>query len=192
MPDDKYCICCGENVPVNTITRDGNIELTCIYCGFVLDVAKPAAHRAAEEPTEIPTYVLTADDSTLTRDLLRSMLLKHELAREVESVADGQAFIAAFTNRLTEGRGVTLAILDLNMPVMDGITAARLMRTVESKFGPSKTPILFFSAQKSDEHLKRQLELLAPARYVNKGSDGDPEQLIQRIGELIADLQRPA
>jgi hypothetical protein len=48
---------------------------------------------------------------------------------------------------------------------------------------------VFFSARKCDEALKRQLELLAPASYVNKGSDGDPAQLIERIDQLISRLQ---
>jgi hypothetical protein len=62
MAEDKYCVCCGENVPVNTVSRDGNLELTCVYCGFVLDVARPGARRTLER-------VLTADDSEFTREL---------------------------------------------------------------------------------------------------------------------------
>jgi hypothetical protein len=45
MAQEKHCLCCGEQVPVNTVTRDGNIELTCVYCGFVLDVARPVRGR---------------------------------------------------------------------------------------------------------------------------------------------------
>jgi hypothetical protein len=33
------------------------------------------------------------------------------------------------------------------------------------------------------------LEALAPASYVNKGSDADPEQLIERIDQLVIHLQ---
>jgi CheY-like chemotaxis protein len=182
MPDDKYCICCGENVPANTIMRDGNIELTCLYCGFVLDVTRPGARKELE-------CVLTADDSPLTRDLLRGMLLKRQLARDVVSVENGQAFVAAFTQRVTANQPLSLVILDLEMPVMDGITAARIIRTVETKCGVAKTPILFFSGRKCDDGFKRQLEALAPASYVNKGSDADPEQLIERIDQLVIHLQ---
>ena len=38
MPDTRFCVCCGEEVPYNRIARDGTTELTCQYCGFVLDV----------------------------------------------------------------------------------------------------------------------------------------------------------
>lgn len=182
MAQEKYCLCCGEQVPVNTITRDGNIEMTCVYCGFVLDVARPGSRKALE-------CILTADDSAVTRDLLKGMLVNKKLASTVISFENGQAFVAAFTKRLAEQQPVDLVILDVQMPVMDGIAAARLMRSVETSHQKAKTPILFFSGQKCDEGLKRQIERFAPASYVNKGSDPDPEQLIDRIDQLVAHLQ---
>ena len=182
MAEEKYCICCGENVPVNTVARDGNMELTCVYCGFVVDVAKPSARRTLE-------CVLTADDSEFTRSLLQDLLVKRRLAKTVFAVENGQACVAEFTKQLTEGAAPSLVILDLEMPVMDGVSAARILRSVEAKFQGKKTQILFFSARKCDEALKRQFDLLAPASYVNKGSDGDPAQLIERIDQLISRLQ---
>jgi hypothetical protein len=63
------------------------------------------------------------------------------------------------------------------------------MRTVEGKYEVAKTPILFFSGRKCDEDLKRQLELFAPASYVNKASGADPGRLIERIEQLVTHLQ---
>ncbi len=182
MAEEKYCICCGEDVPVNTITRDGNMELTCVYCGFVVDVAKPSVRRTLG-------CVLIADDSEFTRTLLQDLLVKRQLAKTVVAVENGQACVAEFTKQLTEGAAPNLVILDLEMPVMDGVSAARILRSVEAKFRGKNTQILFFSARKCDETLKRQFDLLAPASYVNKGSDGDPAQLIERIDQLISRLQ---
>lgn len=187
MAEDKYCICCGENVPVNTITRDGNLELTCLYCGFVVDVAKrrPVVPRTLE-------CVLTADDSASTRELLKGLLVARRLAKTVLAVENGQACVAEFTKQVAEGKAPSLVILDLEMPVMDGVAAARIVRAVEAKFQSVKTPILFFSARKCDEALKRQLELLEPASYVNKGAGGDPAQLIERVSQLISRLPSPS
>ncbi|MBI3595591.1 MAG: response regulator [Nitrospirae bacterium] len=177
----KYCLCCGEKVPVNTITRDGKLEQTCVYCGFVLDVAMDEEKTMAE-------CVLTADDAELTRDLLKGTLLKQQLARSVVTAVNGQECVASFTKRLTENLPVDLVILDLEMPVMDGITAARVMRAVEGKYRTSKVPILFFSARKCDEALKQQLSLFSPASYVNKGSDSDSAKLVERIDQLVGYL----
>lgn len=182
MPvENKYCLCCGERVPVNTITRHGKLEKTCVYCGFVLDVAMADEGSTAD-------CIVTADDAELTRDLLKGMLLNKKLAQSVVTTVNGQEFIAAFTKRLAASEPVNLVILDLEMPVMDGITAARVMRAVEAKYGPAKVPILFFSARKCDEALKRQLSLFSPASYVNKGSDSDSEKLVERIDQLVGYL----
>lgn len=182
-PKNRYCICCGDEVPSNTLQREGKVELTCVYCGFVLDVTLevgPAAPAAA--------CILTADDAEMTRELLSGMLVKNRLAREVVSVENGQEFITALTKRLAGNLPVDLAILDLQMPVMDGITAARVMRAVEEKYRVEKTPILFFSARKCDETLKQQLSLFAPASYINKGTEADPLKLVERIDQLITYL----
>lgn len=175
---EKYCLCCGEQVPVNKVQRDGKLETTCVYCGFVLDVAM-------EEEKGRIECILTADDSEVTRDLLKESMIRKKLARSVISTKDGQEFITSFTKRLTDNLPIDLAILDLEMPVMDGIAAARMMRAIESKHGKPKVPILFFSAHKCDENLKRQITLFSPAGYVNKGSDADPPKLLQRIDQLI-------
>ena len=181
VQETKYCICCGEEVPYNKIAREEKLEITCVYCGFVLDVT-------IEE--EFPTVecIITADDAQLTRELLKGMLLKRKLTKAVISVENGQEFISAFTKRLTENRSVDLVILDLEMPVMDGITAARVMRSIEEKYQSVRIPILFFSAQKCDETLKRQLDLFIPASYVNKGNATDPAHLVERIDQLVTYL----
>lgn len=141
-------------------------------------VVKPQTRRTLE-------CVLTADDSEFTRELLKDLLVKRQLAKTVVAVENGQTCVAEYTKQVTEGQAPDLIVLDLEMPVMDGVSAARILRSVEAKFEKGKALILFFSARKCDEDLKRQLELLAPASYVNKGSDGDPEQLIERIEQLI-------
>ncbi|HET6465969.1 MAG TPA: response regulator [Nitrospiria bacterium] len=178
---NTYCLCCGEQVPVNKVQRDGKLETTCVYCGFVLDVAM-------EEEKGMIDCIFTADDSELTRQLLKESMIKKKLARSVISAKNGQEFITSFTKRLADKQRVDLVILDLEMPVMDGITAARMMRAIESKYGKAKAPILFFSAHKCDENLKRQMTVFSPASYVNKGSDSNPTKLMERIDLLIGHL----
>jgi CheY-like chemotaxis protein len=179
--DTKYCLCCGEEVPYNRIEREGGHELTCVNCGFVLDVEAKRVSGAAQ-------YVITADDSQLIRDVLKAMLESKGLARTVIATENGQEFIRAFNRAIADRQSVDLVILDLEMPVLDGIGAARMMRSVEEKMKVKPTPILFFSGRKCDENLKSQLSLFAPASYVNKGGSEDPSDLAERIDQLVAHL----
>jgi CheY-like chemotaxis protein len=190
----EYCLCCGENVPYNTISRQGKVQETCQYCGFVLNinVKKEETKKKNETETETVTVdcVLLADDSPLTRDIIKAMLVQKKVAESVLAFNDGQQLVSEFTKRMTGGSSVTMIILDLQMPVMDGITTARIVRNLEDKFKVPRIPILFFSARKCDESLKKQMALYSPAVYLNKGSDTDPEILLERVDQLMSYILR--
>jgi CheY-like chemotaxis protein len=186
--ETKYCLCCGEDVPYNTISRQGQDQETCQYCGFVLNIKKEEIKKKKETVTV--DCVLLADDSPLTRDIIKAMLLQKKVAESVLAFNDGQQLVSEFTKRLTGQAPVTMIILDLQMPVMDGITTARIVRNLEEKFKNPRIPILFFSARKCDEPLKKQMALFSPAVYLNKGSDTDPEILLERVDQLMSYILR--
>ncbi len=177
----KYCLCCGEGVPYNVVVRHERRELTCAYCGFTLGVE----NLWEEMKGSIGSYAIIAEDSKLTRVLLKELLLKKEIVSEVTAVSNGLDLVSEYSRYLNDDIRVSFAIIDLNMPVMDGLTAARTLRVLEEKKNAPKVPIVFFSSVKADEGLKRQMELLAPANYVNKGSDSEPEKLAHRVQGLL-------
>src|SRR5882757_539198 len=127
--ETKYCLCCGEDVPYNTISRQGQDQETCQFCGFVLNIKKEEIKKKNETVTV--DCVLLADDSPLTRDIIKAMLLQKKVAESVLAFNDGQQLVSEFTKRLTGQAPVTMIILDLQMPVMDGITTARIVRNME-------------------------------------------------------------
>ena len=137
MADRKYCLCCGEDVPFNRVQREGRTELTCAFCGFTLDVA--------EEPLPARgSTIFLADDSRVTRDLPARILLSRGIAPDVRSFPDGTAFVSAVSKLFSDHQTLSLAILDLNMPGMDGLTAARTLRALEGQLGLERTPLIFF------------------------------------------------
>lgn len=195
----RYCMGCGEQVDTHITERDGNLETRCLFCGLVLAVEKRGGASRLDKIEEIEATpieedvrawtVVIADDSDFLREFMRKLIIKKNLAHEVIACRDGQEFIAEITKALAQDKKVDLVILDLEMPVMDGITAARTLRAVEKKFElERKTPILFFSVHRCDENLKRQLAQAAPASYINKGSDSSPEKLTQRVEQLVHHL----
>lgn len=183
MADTKYCLCCGDMVSYNFVERHERRELTCAYCGFTLDVQK------LWEPSEAGEgNVLIAEDSQYVRDIITDVVKTRKLSSNVMAFENGLELITAFSKLLSEKASVSIAIIDLNMPVMDGITAARTIRAIESQHKIAATPIVFFSATKADDALKAQMELLSPASYVNKGSDPDPDKLAERVEQLVGYL----
>lgn len=184
MGNTQYCLCCDEEVPFSIVERNERREVTCVYCGFTLDVQK------LWEPQRPPEegYALVADDSKYTRKIIEDLLKEKNFSANVMSFENGLELISAYSKLLSVKDSVDIAIIDLNMPVMDGLTAARTMRAVETQNKSKKVPIVFFSAEKADEGLRKQMESLVPANYVNKGSDPDPDKLATRVEFLIGHL----
>lgn len=182
MEDTKYCLCCDEQVPFSFVVRNERKESTCIYCGFTLDI------QALWEQPKVCTesYALIAEDSKFTRTIIENLLKARLFCSNIQAFENGLELISVYSKLLADRKIVDIAIIDLNMPVMDGLTAARTMRALETQNKAGKTPIVFFSAEKADDNLRSQMETLEPAHYVNKGSDPDPEKLAARVDSLVS------
>lgn len=184
MGNTRYCLCCGEQVPFNTLERHGKREVTCAYCGFTLDIEKLHEPERIEEAG----YALVTDDSNYTRKIIEDLIREKKVSSAVLSFENGLELISAYSKLLAEKKAIRIAVIDISMPVMDGLTAARTMRVLEAQHNAERVPIVFFSAVKADQSLREEMESLAPANYVNKGSDPDPNKLIDRVDHLLTYL----
>ena len=64
------------------------------------------------------------------------------------SAENGAEAVAAFETGVFD-----LVLMDLQMPVMDGLTAIRHIRRIEAGRGGRRTPVLVLSANTMPEHL---------------------------------------
>src|SRR5438445_10765221 len=80
----------------------------------------------------MPTRVILADDHTLVRQGLKS-LLEREGIQVVGEASDGQEAIVIATKLMPD-----VAIIDISMPILNGLDAARAVR----KACPKTKPIL--------------------------------------------------
>lgn len=190
MDETKYCLCCGDEVRFNRIERNERIEMTCVYCGFLLSFEDESL-LTIQEPTSTTwsdrlQRILVADDSKFTRKIIRDLIVERNIANEVLTFENGLELTSAFAKLVAEKKQVDVAIIDINMPVMDGLTAAKTIRSIESQNNLPHIPIAFFSVIKADDNLRNQMNMMAPANYVNKGSDPDPDKLAERVEQLLS------
>ncbi len=90
--------------------------------------------------------VLLADDNPTNRKVVELML--DAVGAEVVSVENGRDAVEALA-----GGGFDAVLMDLQMPVMDGLTAIRLIRSAESGAGAPRLPIIVLSANTSADDL---------------------------------------
>jgi DNA-binding NarL/FixJ family response regulator len=108
----------------------------------------------------MPIKLLVADDERLFRQSLKILLETGTDLRVVADAADGQEAVAFA--RETEP---DLALLDVDMPRMDGIKAARLIRAVSPR-----TKLLMLSVHHEDEKIRSAIRAGAIG-YILKDSD---------------------
>ncbi len=102
-------------------------------------IARPPRPRPAHPSGYLGAtrHVLVADDRRLNRVLMQEMLAG--LGFSVELVCDGAAAIAAFSERRPD-----LILMDLHMPVLDGVQAAARIRALEGQ--NDRVPIVAVTA----------------------------------------------
>lgn len=183
QPKSLYCMSCGEDAPTYRVEREKSVELRCVYCGFTLQETAGIAFGKALE------CIVLADDERLFRSLFSDILIQEQVGREVIACEGGAQLLTECVRRFRDGRRISLIILDILMKPMDGSVAALALRALEKGFDvPAPVPILFVSAVRADESLRRLTEVAAPALYLNKGKDAAPPRIARRIKELIPHL----
>ncbi|WGM46698.1 Sensor histidine kinase RcsC [Brevundimonas sp. NIBR10] len=90
--------------------------------------------------------VLLADDHPANRKVVEIML--GDSGVELTMVEDGQQALDRFTSEPFD-----LVLMDMQMPVMDGLTATRAIRTLEAGTGRARTPIVMLTANALAEHV---------------------------------------
>ena len=122
------------------------------------DAASDAAKaRAAEQvsvavgPTpwigDAPLKVLMAEDHPVNQRVVQAILSGGGM--EVTTVGDGAQAVEAFS-----AGAFDLILMDMQMPVMDGLTATRAIRAAEQAEGRPRTPLIMLSANAMAQHLR--------------------------------------
>jgi len=139
------------------------------------DTAETSAVGPTSNNTEVSWNILVAEDNPVNQMLFRTVL--ERFGHRVTVVGNGQEAVAAV--QLNQRFDVIL--MDISMPVMDGIDATAMIRSLFGDVG--NTPILALTAHAMDGDREK---------FINAGMDGyqskpvDPMTLQKAIAEVIA------
>ena len=139
-------------------------------------------------PPNAPITIITADDHPLIRDGLAAVLRAESGLQVVAEAANGEEAIEAYARLHPD-----IVLMDLRMPVMDGLTATRAILADH----PSAR-IIVLTTYDGDEDIHRALaagargyllkdmmrtDLLGVIRAVHRGQRGIPAPVAARLAE---------
>ncbi|MGV9005307.1 MAG: ATP-binding protein [Brevundimonas sp.] len=116
-----------------------------------------APATVAQEPPALesgpgrPLRILLADDHATNRRVVELILAQAPV--ELIMVEDGAQALEAFRNGAFD-----LVLMDMQMPVMDGLAATREIRLHEATLGLPRTPIIMLTANALAEHVTAAAE----------------------------------
>ena len=132
---------------------------------------------AREAPSPMGLRILMADDAAANRELVTAILSGMGVA--LETVADGAQAVEA-----ARGGCYDLILMDIHMPVMDGLDATRAIRGLDGVAG--RVPIIALTANVQPEQVQRCREA---------GMDdhvGKPIQVAELLRVIAARLEQRA
>jgi CheY-like chemotaxis protein len=120
-----------------------------------------------------PRLILVADDDEDILALVRAVLERS--GHEVVTVADGAEALATVRTRRPD-----LAVLDITMPLVDGLEVLRRLRADAET---AALPVVLLSAQAQEADIERGFVTGASA-YIKKPFS--PRELVTRVSQLLA------
>ncbi len=133
----RLAILMGGDVALVSETGQGSVftlTLPLRYVGDTLNLPSGVPAEAAQSQDGRQLRVLIAEDNPTNQAVLRSLF--GHVPADCTYVENGQQALAAF-----EAEPWDLILMDIQMPVMDGLAATRAIRALEAASGASPTPI---------------------------------------------------
>ena len=144
--------------------------------------AKPAAKKQPPSPrsTGRELSILVAEDNEINAMLARAALTK--AGHRVDVVGNGKAAVEAMTAK-GKARHYDIVLMDLHMPVMDGLDAIAAIRRDEQRRKAVAVPIVVLSAD-SQEQTRHNVLVHGASGFVTKPLD--PQNLVRTVEEQAA------
>jgi PAS domain S-box-containing protein len=119
-------------------------------------MAPQAADAPAQQPSDAGLRVLVAEDNEINALLLNRTLERFGCSA-VWARDGGEAVRLVEDARLGKAPSFDLALLDVRMPVLDGLAVARRIRAAEKASGSDRLPIIAVTANTAEEDRREAL-----------------------------------
>jgi PAS domain S-box-containing protein len=120
--------------------------------------------------------VLLADDHPINQRVVSLMLEPFDV--DVTCADNGQEALDLFIATRFDA-----VLMDMQMPVMDGLTAVREIRALEARSGRAPTPVIMLSANAGDEHVAAGR---AAGANLHVSKPVTPETLVEALEAALA------
>ncbi|MDP1528613.1 MAG: response regulator [Rhodoferax sp.] len=148
--------------------------LTIPFIAAEAPVAAPGVPAEQADEDQAVIRVLLADDHPVNRKVVEMILAQVDV--ELTSVENGAEAVQA----CREGN-FDIVLMDMQMPVMDGLAATREIRLHEAAMGLARTPIIMLTANALAEHIA-SAEAAGADRHLAKPFDA--AELLQLVATL--------
>ncbi|NGN43287.1 response regulator [Mesorhizobium sp. CGMCC 1.15528] len=148
-----------------------------------LEASAAPKRRVPSKPgnkRQVGLSILIAEDNDINAMLARAALQK--AGHRVDVVGNGKAAVEAVTGG-TQKHRYDAVLMDLHMPVMDGLDAIAAIRRHEEETGTTPVPIMVLSAD-SQEKTRHAVLAHGASGFVTKPLD--PAALVQAVSEHAA------
>ena len=146
---------------------------------------KAALQRQAEVPAQAVDfsgkYVLLAEDNHINCEIVKRLLTRRGLT--VETAENGQVALNKYM--MNAPRTYDLILMDVRMPYMDGLKAARMIRA-SGKSDARTIPIMAMTANAYEEDIQKSMEAGMNAHLVKPVEPSELYRAVQKAlnGEL--------
>ena len=138
------------------------------------------AEALPQPPEPAPVRVLLADDHPTNRIIIE--LILEVVGAEVVSVADGAQALEQFKQQSFD-----VVLMDVQMPVMDGLTAIRAIRAFEVERGGRRTPVHVVTTNALPEHFRQSMAAGADGHITKPVAAPELLNAVMTAAEAAAD-----
>jgi light-regulated signal transduction histidine kinase (bacteriophytochrome)/AmiR/NasT family two-component response regulator len=196
---------CGEeqkqHMPLRLPLRPGSDELKKLLDAQTNLTQQPIKEEAQESPTTSEAHpsassssnkclnVLVAEDNPVNSKILQKRLTK--IGHTVQLTSNGEACVNAFSSG---NKTFDVILMDIQMPIVDGLTATKMIREAESNIAkssvtdtfnqPNRIPVFAVSASLVERNEKS---------YIDAGFDGWVMKPVDfaRLKKILAGINDP-